>query len=129
MFVAAFPLATVMSFVNNYIEMRVDAWKLCQITRRPEPRSAEDIGTWMVILQIMAVFAVMVNSGIIAFTGTYTQEHRWSVRVWIFITFTAGVLVYAPPPPPSLIPLSVSSPHSIFPSLVQIQHLALSLHS
>jgi hypothetical protein len=111
MFVAAFPLATVMSFVNNYIEMRIDAWKLCQISRRPEPRSAEDIGTWMVILQIMSIFAVMVNSGIIAFTGTYTQENRWSVRVWIFITFTAGVLVYVSvtsptlpsPPRPSLL--------------------------
>jgi hypothetical protein len=46
MFVAAFPLATVMAFVNNYVEIRVDAWKLCQVCRRPEPRSAEDIGTW-----------------------------------------------------------------------------------
>lgn len=47
----------------------------------------------MTILQIMSIFAVMVNSGIIAFTGTYTEDYRWSVRVWIFITFTAGVLV------------------------------------
>lgn len=74
--------------------MRVDAWKLCQISRRPEPRSAEDIGTWQTILQIMSIFAVLVNSGIIAFTGTYTENYRWSVRVWIFITFAAGVLVY-----------------------------------
>lgn len=28
------------------VEIRVDAWKLCQVCRRPEPRSAEDIGTW-----------------------------------------------------------------------------------
>ena len=46
------------------------------------------------ILQIMSIFAVLVNSGIIAFTGTYTNQYRWSVRVWIFITFAAGVLVY-----------------------------------
>lgn len=30
----------------NSLELRVDAWKLCQQSRRPEPRSAEDIGTW-----------------------------------------------------------------------------------
>jgi hypothetical protein len=47
----------------------------------------------MTILQIMSIFAVMVNSGIIAFTGTYTEDYRWASRVWIFITFTAGVLV------------------------------------
>ena len=28
------------------VEIRVDGWKLCQLCRRPEPRSAEDIGTW-----------------------------------------------------------------------------------
>lgn len=44
MFVAAFPLATVLSLVNNYVEIRVDAWKLCHLCRRPEPRSMEDIG-------------------------------------------------------------------------------------
>lgn len=52
MFVAAFPLAAIMSFVNNYIEIRVDAWKLCQQCRRPEPRSAEDIGTWYATLSL-----------------------------------------------------------------------------
>jgi hypothetical protein len=36
-----FFLATVMSFVNNYVEMRVMAWRLCQLSRRPEPRSCE----------------------------------------------------------------------------------------
>ena len=31
LFVAAFPLAPLMAFVNNAIEIRVDAWKLCQV--------------------------------------------------------------------------------------------------
>lgn len=46
MFVAAFPLATCLSFINNYLEIRVDSWKLCQLTRRVRPTSAEDIGAW-----------------------------------------------------------------------------------
>jgi anoctamin-10/anoctamin-7 len=37
LFVAAFPLALLMSFINNYIEIRVDAWKISQQCRRPEP--------------------------------------------------------------------------------------------
>jgi len=36
MFVAAFPLALLMSFINNFIEIRVDAWKISQQSRRPE---------------------------------------------------------------------------------------------
>jgi hypothetical protein len=31
LFVAAFPLAPVLALVNNFIEIRLDAWKLCQV--------------------------------------------------------------------------------------------------
>ena len=31
LFVAAYPLSCVMALVNNYIEIRIDAWKLCQV--------------------------------------------------------------------------------------------------
>ena len=79
MFVAAYPLATVMSFVNNYVgkylpllyiwikkkkwtclfvEIRVDAWKLCQLSRRPEPRSVEDVGSWYVLHFIYYYFNI-----------------------------------------------------------------------
>ena len=41
MFIVAYPLATVMSFINNLVEMRVMAWKLCQLCRRPVPKPVE----------------------------------------------------------------------------------------
>lgn len=31
LFVAAYPLSCLMALVNNYIEIRIDAWKLCQV--------------------------------------------------------------------------------------------------
>jgi hypothetical protein len=37
--------ARAQAVVNNIIETRVDATKLCTLTRRPEPRGAYDIGT------------------------------------------------------------------------------------
>lgn len=91
MFIASFPLATVLSFINNYVEMRVDAWKLCQLYRRPEPRSCEDIGTWYTILYLVSVFAVLTNAALIAFTSTVTDSYSWSVRIWIFIGTATGV--------------------------------------
>lgn len=80
MFVTAFPLATTMALVNNYVgalrqssnhtflpyllssmsELRVDAWKLCQLTRRPEPRSQEDIGTWWVEINLASCFLALI---------------------------------------------------------------------
>ncbi|CAE7662482.1 Ano6, partial [Symbiodinium microadriaticum] len=91
MFVAAYPLAAIMSFVNNYIELRVDAWKLLQQCRRPEPRSAEDIGTWQTILHTVSIFALLINSGLIAFTGDFARDYTWTTRAWIFFTTAAGI--------------------------------------
>jgi len=91
MFVTAFPLATLLALISNYVELRVDAWKLCQVCRRPEPRSIEDIGTWMTILDIMSSVSVFCNSGIIAFTSTVADSQTWVWRVWIFILLS-GVL-------------------------------------
>jgi hypothetical protein len=58
--------------LNTYrhTEIRVDAWKLCQLMRRAEPRSAEDIGTWQSILEITSIFAIFINSALVAFTAT-----------------------------------------------------------
>ncbi|KAJ1402302.1 calcium-activated chloride channel-domain-containing protein [Ochromonadaceae sp. CCMP2298] len=92
MFVAAFPLATVLSFVNNYVEIRVDAWKLCQLMRRAEPRSAEDIGTWQSILEFISTAAIIVNSGLVAFTATNMEDSTWTLRSWTFLLMTAGLM-------------------------------------
>ena len=94
MFVAAFPLTTLLALVNNYVEMRVNAWRLCQTYRRPKPRSAEDIGTWFVVFEVISVVAVFTNAGIVCFTGKYLQQqYSWSWRVWIFIMMSAGTLL------------------------------------
>ncbi len=91
MFVAAFPLATVLSLVNSYVEIRVDAWKLCHLTRRPEPRSMEDIGTWYTILELISMSSIIINSALVAFTANNCVDYRWTERVWLFILMASGL--------------------------------------
>eukprot|EP01039_Chlorochromonas_danica_P003566 gene3566-3905_t len=93
MFIAAYPLAMVMSFVSNYVEMRVDAWKLCQLCRRPEPRACEDIGMWYPILEVVSTCCVLVNSALVAFTGSNAINHSWTTRIWIFFGMSAGLVL------------------------------------
>lgn len=38
LFSAAFPLAPMLAFVNNWVEVRLDGWNILQLCRRPEPR-------------------------------------------------------------------------------------------
>ncbi len=92
MFISSFPLAVVMALINNYVQLRIDAWKLCQEYRRPEPRSQEDIGSWYDILEIVSFCAVLTNSGLIAFTGTIFINSTWIMRVWIFILMVGLIL-------------------------------------
>lgn len=92
MFVTAFPLCTVMAFVNNYVEIRVDGWKLCQLSRRTEPRSVEDIGTWYTIFDTISILSVYVNAGIICFTSDVAMNETWVVRSWIFVLFSSALL-------------------------------------
>ena len=40
LFSAAFPLAPLLALANNYVEIRVDAWKISQQSRRVEPTGA-----------------------------------------------------------------------------------------
>lgn len=106
MFVVANPLVPLLALLNNLIEIRVDASKLCYLTQRPQPRSASGIGAqaahvvplrlqfllcahlcrfshcfcagfWQQILQFMAMLAVVTNFAIIGYTKLDTGP-EWS---------------------------------------------------
>ena len=49
LFVAAFPLAPMLAFINNAIEIRVDAWKLCQVLKGlgSSASAARDMGIYL----------------------------------------------------------------------------------
>ena len=90
MFVAAFPLVSLLALFSTYIEIRVDAWKLSLLSRRPQPAGVEDIGTWFIILEMLSKIAVITNAGIVAYTGTLFEDTNWAWRSWIFVFFTVG---------------------------------------
>ncbi|KAK9456631.1 calcium-activated chloride channel-domain-containing protein [Dipodascopsis uninucleata] len=47
LFSTVWPLAPLFSFINNWIELRGDAMKICLDMKRPIPQHAESIGPWM----------------------------------------------------------------------------------
>lgn len=48
LFSSAFPLAAMCALVNNIIEIRSDAFKLCTGLQRPFGQRVESIGQWQV---------------------------------------------------------------------------------
>ena len=98
LFSCSFTLAPVMAYVNNYVELRVDAWKICTQSRRPLPGGAEDIGTWQSVLELMSILAITTNLGIVCFTSEKLVKAPRSFRVIWFILiehFAVGAKVVA----------------------------------
>ncbi|XP_062571901.1 anoctamin-8-like isoform X2 [Saccostrea cucullata] len=69
LFSSAFPLAALCALLNNIVEIRSDAFKLCMTYQRPFGRSVENIGTWQDALELMGVIAIIVNCALIGVSG------------------------------------------------------------
>ncbi|KAH8103893.1 DUF590-domain-containing protein [Cristinia sonorae] len=59
------PLAPVMSLVNNWLEMRSDAFKITVHTRRPIPSRSDTIGPWLDSLAFLTWLAALTNSALV----------------------------------------------------------------
>lgn len=70
-FVAAFPLAPLLAFFNNLIEIRYDAVKMVKLQRRMVPRKAKDIGIWLQVLEAIGILAVIANGLVISITSDF----------------------------------------------------------
>jgi hypothetical protein len=86
-FITCLPVAALGAFINNYVEIRTDAYKLVKGLRRPLPSGVEDIGTWMTIFQLIASICVITNAGIVVFTMRVLSMYSITLRLWIFIGF------------------------------------------
>lgn len=90
-FAPAFPLAALFSLVNNLLEIRSDAFKMCLLFQRPFGQRVANIGTWQVryrsnyftiiiaycifcfyyknILEVFSTLGILVNCGLLVTYG------------------------------------------------------------
>ena len=69
LFSPVFPFASLASFINNFLELRSDALKICINVRRPIPARAEDIGPWMSSLNVLSWIGSLTCAGWWIFYG------------------------------------------------------------
>jgi hypothetical protein len=58
LFSSAYPLAGLCALLNNLIEVRSDAFKLCFIYQRPFPQRVGNIGSWQTAMEVMGVIGI-----------------------------------------------------------------------
>ena len=73
-FVAAFPLAPFFAWLNNVIEIRLDAHKFVTVFRRPVAERAQDIGAWFYLLRFVTNLCVVTNALLIAVTSQFIDR-------------------------------------------------------
>jgi len=67
MFSSILPSVAVIALVSNLIEVRVIAWKLIQICRRPAPVGQEGIGAWVYVMQFLCCLSAVTSVGLVIF--------------------------------------------------------------
>jgi len=94
-FAPAFPLAALFSLINNVIEIRSDAFKMCYLFQRPFGERVSNIGTWQVrpwsthiypilfiwtvffllknVLEVFSTLGIIVNCGLLITYGTINK--------------------------------------------------------
>lgn len=60
-FVAAFPLAPLLTSINNILEQRLDAYKFVVRYRRPIPKRVAGIGSWDGVLLGVTYLSTVTN--------------------------------------------------------------------
>ncbi|KAL3281714.1 hypothetical protein HHI36_004918 [Cryptolaemus montrouzieri] len=83
LFSSVYPMAAVWALINNVIEIRADAFKLCQICQRPMSRRVKDIGAWQRAFEILGALSIVTNCGILYLTpsirqgGSHLSQTEW----------------------------------------------------
>lgn len=79
LFAPVFPMAALCAFLNNLIEIRSDAFKLCYVYKRPfgsEP--AHSIGEWANVLHYLSIAAIATNCSLMVVTGQISRLFPFS---------------------------------------------------
>ncbi|KAK5859752.1 hypothetical protein PBY51_021283 [Eleginops maclovinus] len=77
LFSSAFPLAAMCALINNIIEIRSDALKLCTGLQRPFGQRVENIGQWQTAMEAMGLIAIIVNCYLIGQCGQLQRLFPW----------------------------------------------------
>eukprot|EP01035_Chromulina_nebulosa_P024470 gene24470-31867_t len=87
MFITALPCATFFSFLSNFFRVKATLWMRINLYQRPVPTSAEDMGSWYSIFQILNAIAIITNAGLICITMDVLDGFSTAAHFWIFIGY------------------------------------------
>jgi len=93
LFAPAFPVAALVTYANNLVRLRADAFLLLSSTQRPRYQGAEDIGSWETVLSVIGMLGVVTNVGIVGVTSHHLARALPLDVLWLHIQKTDRFLL------------------------------------
>jgi len=86
LFSSIYPLASFFALANCLLSLKIDAFKLCKLMRKPTPRGVRDIGAWYMAFSVTSVISVMTNLTLLSLDkDVQAFAPHWSSRDWILM--------------------------------------------
>lgn len=92
LFITIQPSIALLALIENLIAIRLDAWNLCTISRRPHVTITENIGYWDELMTGMGSIALVSNVAIFCFTSNVLNEYSLRDQCLIFIIIEQALL-------------------------------------
>lgn len=87
LFSVIWPLTPVCYFINNWIEIRGDTFKLTVESRRPSPERADSIGPWLDSLEFLALLGSITSAALVyMFNGGDGPDGKpHAIKLWALL--------------------------------------------
>ncbi|XP_065577884.1 anoctamin-8-like isoform X2 [Artemia franciscana] len=86
LFSAVYPMAGILALLNNLLEIRADAFKMCKVFQRPPSMKVRHIGAWQPALQFLGALSVLTNCGLLYLSPSLRSSFSdWSETSWLLL--------------------------------------------
>lgn len=75
LFASAYPLASLISIAANWVEIRMDLFKLSHLHQRPFPQRSSDLGIWRPLLSTLVWMSALTNCLLAGFTSDQLMHY------------------------------------------------------
>ncbi|KAH8551004.1 calcium-activated chloride channel-domain-containing protein [Umbelopsis sp. PMI_123] len=93
-FSTIWPLTALCCFINNIVELRGDAIKVCKYTRRPIPRRAESIGPWLGNMQTLVWLSSITTASFAYLFRSSTDIHSTWTPIFTIMAIMINEHIY-----------------------------------
>eukprot|EP01034_Spumella_vulgaris_P022487 gene22487-28615_t len=94
LFCVVCPILPIICLLENLVKVRLDAYSLCSLTRRPHVEQCEDAGYWSENLTLIIYVGVYMSVALFVFSLNDMTQYSTDVQLIVFFAASVGLILY-----------------------------------